>query len=143
MKNNLSILVVMALATISTVLACTKTETGGAFDFGDIFELNYEADKTSSDGSVMVLFNKDVIDSRCPLNVICFWEGQAEVTLTVTFGDTEPQDVFLILRANYEELAKDTLNNYIFTLTDVLPYPEESEVIDQKDYALKLKIEEL
>lgn len=143
MKNNLSILVLVALGTISTIVACTKAETGGAFDFGAIFELNYEEDKTSSDGSVMVLFNNDVVDSRCPLNVICVWEGQAEVTLTVTFEDTEPQDVYMILRADYEELAKDTLNNFIFTLVDVLPYPEDTEVIEQDDYILKLKVEML
>lgn len=122
--------------------SCNKDDFSGSFAFGETFDLAFGIERTSDDG-VMTLSFADIEDSRCPLNVICVWEGQAEVKLSVKIAGEEPVDLELINRVGHPELGIDTLGNFIFTLEDVLPYPEGAEQIDDEDYLLKLRVDEL
>ncbi len=135
------LLVFLAVCMIG-LSACTKEGGKNTFAYGKIFELDFGMFKTSDDGLVKLSFDT-IEDSRCPLNVICVWEGQAEVTFKVTISDEEPVDLKLINRVGYPELGVDTLGNFIFTLEEVLPYPEEPNQLDDEDYLVKMKVEEL
>jgi hypothetical protein len=139
MKKILFVFLAVCMIVLS---ACTKEGGENTFAYGELFELDFGTFKTSDDGLVKLSFDT-IEDSRCPLNVICVWEGQAEVTFKVTFSDEEPADLKLINRVGYPELGIDTLGNYIFTLEEVLPYPEEPNELDDEDYFVKMKVEEL
>ena len=141
MKNRFFILM-LGTACACTLWSCTKNLENTGFAFGEVFELNFAAQKTSDDGALSVLFSK-IDDSRCPLELDCFWEGQAEVTLKVAALGEESLDLKLILRAGYEALAIYTLGNYIYTLEEVLPYPVEPPTANDNDYVIKLKVVEL
>jgi len=135
------LLVFLAVCMIG-LSACTKEGGKNTFAYGKLFELEFGTFKTADDGIIKLSFD-DIEDSRCPLNVICVWEGQAEVTLKVTISGEEPVDLKLINRVNHPELGIDTLGNFIFTLEDVLPYPEEPGELDDEEYVLKMKVKEL
>ncbi|KAA3631846.1 MAG: hypothetical protein DWQ02_15775 [Bacteroidetes bacterium] len=139
MKN---LWLVLLSVVVFSLNSCTEDELTGGFVFGEIFDLEFGAEKTSDDGVLAVSF-AEIQDSRCPLNVVCVWEGQAEVKLSVKVSGEEPVALELINRVGYPELGIDTLGNYIFTLEDVLPYPEDPEDLDNMDYVLKMKVEEL
>lgn len=140
---NFNYLLVLIAGLALGVSSCEKTETGGTFVIGESFDLGFDEEKTSTDGVITILFNQEVVDSRCPMNVACVWEGQAEVTLHITMPDTEPENILLIHRAGHEHLRRDTFNNHIYILEEVYPYPEEPGEIDEEDYSLQLKVEEL
>ncbi len=139
MKKTVFLLIATFIILLSS---CDKEVITGGFVLGEIFDLEFGAEKTSEDNAITVSF-AEIVDSRCPLNVICVWEGQAEVKLAVTISGEEPVALELINRVGYPEFGIDTLGNYIFTLEDVLPYPEDPEDLDNMDYVLKMKVEEL
>ncbi len=92
-------------------------------------------------GLLTITFDKLVEDSRCPNGVECFWEGQATVQLLVNESTT----VDLIMRAGMEDLAKDTLDNYIYTLLDVSPYPDMSDELPlpSEVYTVEVQVDKL
>ncbi len=142
MKNYFVVRVMISLALIS-LFACTE-KIEGDITLGTSFELNFNKSKKTTAGDIVVNFTEVIDDSRCPHDVECLWEGQAKVKLEVTLNGTDDEVVF-IKRAGpfYENIAKDTVGGYVFTLEEVLPYPTGTNSIPQNDYLIKMKIEDL
>jgi hypothetical protein len=106
--------------------------------FGEILRLKI-GDSENVDGKdLIVKFNDIIEDSRCPETTECVWEGQVRVHLTA-----EEKELELILRAGKENLAKDTLNNIVYTLLSVTPYPGPEAPIAKEDYEIELKVDKL
>ena len=72
---------------------------------GEISVLELSLDQTVSVGELRLRWI-DLNDSRCPVGVTCFWEGQAVATLEVSREDLRPQRVELFLRAGVEDGAE-------------------------------------
>jgi hypothetical protein len=79
-------------------------------------------------------------DSRCPLNVDCFWSGNAKIVLEYR-KDSNPS-------------VPDTLNthiqphkskylNYIIILKNLEPYPVEPEQIPQEEYTATILVKKI
>lgn len=78
-------------------------------------------------------------DSRCPSNVVCVWEGDAEVEFN--FKSNSENKIFK-LHTN-DKFQQDTIiNNIKIKLLNVFPYPNSNNPIDQKDYSAELSISE-
>jgi hypothetical protein len=131
MKRLTFILIVSLLLAVS----CTKEDVFNTYDIA--FEETITHNK-----NVEVTF-QDIQDSRCPTDVVCVWEGQAEVSLSVFFdSDDAPTIVSLIERVGHAELAETTVNGYHFKLLEVNPYPDSAGNPPQKeDYTIRLLIE--
>ena len=91
-------------------------------------------------GDEFELFNKSLMfsiveinDSRCPSDVVCVWEGKADVRINMD----SPQSGSILL-STYDNL-KDTVGGYSFELIDVSPYPISTETIKLEDYKVTLK----
>ena len=116
--------------------------------------LNLEDDKTTNkenfviayddcvmvDEDLEVCFAKIVSDSRCPENVECVWEGQAEVEIKTIFKKDLINNFVLIQRAGQPELGDTTIAGYHYLLTKVNPYPIDPVVIDSSDYDIEITI---
>lgn len=78
-------------------------------------------------------------DSRCAIGANCKWEGNAEVYLDLILQGNYQH--YLILNTN-QDFSTDTLiGNIEYKLVGLLPYPEINEMIDNKDYKVKIIIE--
>ena len=123
------------IASLFLAVSCTKEDVFNTYDIA--FEETITHNK-----NVEVTF-QDIQDSRCPTDVVCVWEGQAEVSLSVFFdSDDAPTIVNLIERVGYAELAETTVNGYHFKLLEVNPYPNSATNPPQKeDYTIRLLIE--
>jgi hypothetical protein len=80
---------------------------------------------------------KEINDSRCPTGVFCFWQGEAIVFLEV--NDGKSWDVTL----STIHQPVDTVNDYIFRLIDVLPYPVYPVEVPDSEKTVVLRIEKL
>jgi len=122
-------------STLIATASCTKEDVFNTYDIDYKETITHNKD-------VQVTF-QEIADSRCPTDVICVWEGQAEVGLSVVFESNDSPTLFtLIKRAGYEELADTTLNGYNFNLLEVNPYPDSASDPPQKeDYTIRLLIE--
>ena len=92
------------------------------------FEIPLDGEVLIDSGSIQ--FNmKAVSDSRCPVDVQCFWAGNAKVSLTISEGTGEEELSFCIGQCDTRFQKADTLQirykdkPYQLILTDVKPYP--------------------
>lgn len=75
-------------------------------------------------------------DSRCPLNAMCVWAGDAEIKLNLKFKETTKE-----VSIHTTLFPKSILfERYEIDLIEVEPYPVLSSKIEQKDYFIKLKV---
>ena len=80
---------------------------------------------------------KKITDSRCPIGVVCVWQGEATVYLDVKDG----QSWEVVLKTVHQPV--DTVNNYIFRLIDVLPYPKYQVEVPDSEKTVVLQIDKL
>jgi hypothetical protein len=83
--------------------------------------------------------NSVINDSRCPIGGECFWEGNAAVSLDLIVGGNYQHNLILNTHRNF---TTDTLiDNLNFKLVGLIPYPKLNEVIENKDYIVKIIVE--
>lgn len=86
-----------------------------------------------------VTFVTVLADSRCAADVICVWQGRADIELFVQKGDDEGITVYLSVGAdsNTEKLVFDM---YLIQFLELAPYPNSSQTIKSEDYTATIKI---
>ncbi|MFD0977145.1 hypothetical protein [Salinimicrobium gaetbulicola] len=88
-------------------------------------------DKTS------VKFIKVISDSRCPENVECIWQGEAEVLLGITINENyfEKQ---IVISGRLGRILK--FGNLEILISYLDPYPTTTKKTNPKEYCLGLKL---
>ena len=79
-------------------------------------------------------------DSRCPVDVVCVWQGNAEVEIGVAFGmgPTVPY----VLNTGLEPRSVD-LGSYQLTLVELRPAPVSTTSIPPDRYVASLRLQAL
>jgi len=114
---------------------CDKNNNAdsGTLVLGDTISLMVDEKVENYQENISLKLDSIVNDSRCPTNVTCIWEGNAEAKFTFTNDNV---DHGFILNTNLgTNFRKDTLiDNYNISLIQLYPYPENPGIIEQKDY---------
>lgn len=130
----------LALFALLGLTSCDKKEKDIGFDFGQNFDLAFDETAISTDGTVEIRFKAVESDSRCPSDVVCVWEGEATIALTVTIASTTA-DITLSTHPDFGQV--DTLDQHVFTLVNLAPYPVSTQGYDEDDYTAELRVEKL
>ncbi len=88
------------------------------------------------DQSLTILFSNVPVDSRCPEGADCVWMGDGEVSLKLI---TPSAQEYVKLHTSLKP-RNIYFEKYHIELLDLNPYPVVDEVIDPKDYKVKLKV---
>ena len=96
------------------------------------FEIEF--DKTVQYKNLKIKFT-EIEDSRCPSDVTCVWEGQANVTFQV-FQDSDEYETKFVTG----EKISHTINQYKINLIDILPYPKSTTGNFEKEYVAIISI---
>ncbi len=76
-------------------------------------------------------------DSRCPSNVQCVWEGNAEIRFLFTVDNIQTD--FVLNTHGSNQFNSDTIiDGYSISLLDLSPYPEDPGEILQVEYNSKV-----
>lgn len=81
-------------------------------------------------------FDDVPVDSRCPLNVYCFWAGDAEVKLNFFQNDVK---LGTSLHTTLDPKSI-TIWNYNIKLVSLTPYPEAGKELKKEDYVVELLV---
>ena len=98
-------------------------------------------DEVAVNGSVVrVAFGQVLSDSRCPTDVVCVWEGNAEVEIGIRagMGPTVP----LRLNTTQEPRFVDWQGIRV-TLLALMPAPRSDTDLRPEDYSVTLRLEPL
>jgi hypothetical protein len=96
--------------------------------------------------NVVVAFRRVVEDSRCPADVVCVWEGRAQIRLEVVRPAGESYTSLLTIPGLVETPYRGgtvEIDGYAFRLLQLDPYPKFSERDRPRPYEALLGIERL
>ena len=124
MRRALVLMIALAAA------GCLNSPTGPDAVAGQPFDLKAGAVSTLPDGT-RLRFERVQSDSRCPMDVMCVWAGDAIVAVTVNpaKGATESRELHTQPTGSQISYA-----NYTITLTALAPYPRSSQQIPASGY---------
>jgi len=109
------------------------------FKLSDTLSLHYQEKLVNNDENISISFNSLISDGRCPTDLKCFWEGDAELLFEFR-KDNQSSKFSLHTAGNY--FTKDTLlYGYSIKLMDVHPYPHSKTHYEPEEYVAKLVIE--
>jgi hypothetical protein len=134
---------VLALAALLAVGACSNSVADPpaadsvAVQLGREFEL--KMNQTGTVDGVRLTLRGVPEDSRCPIDVVCVWEGNARAVLEVRAGaNGEPTTINLNTSLAPQEA---TVLGLRVRLNGVLPAPRSSEPIRPDGYSVLLVIQ--
>lgn len=136
---------VRRLATASTlvvVAACGNSSTASSPVLPSVqaatnteFELAIGQKATLASPAVTVRFDTVTADSRCPIDAICVWPGDAALRFTITVGNGASKSVEL---HSFTEPKLVTEGGAIIELLRVTPATDSRRPIALKDYRARL-----
>jgi len=120
------------------VFSCEDKEVLTQFE-GDILLNIYEKKYFSEE--IKIEFLDVVNESRCPLDGICIWPGNARVLLRFNQkGLPKGINIYLDSYGNQRTIY---LLNYKIKLRELSPYPQISNIIRKFDYSMILNVEQI
>jgi hypothetical protein len=128
----------------ASVMACTKNEVAAPQDQLETTSVPYRQLTTvPTTGNDLKVDLREVADSRCPKNVVCIQMGDAKVKFNVSDGQNAT-DVSVTFKGDKRsDFQTFTLSgqNYVLSVSEVLPYPETSQSPKLEDYKVSVSIE--
>jgi len=123
------------------VVACSKekepitddTLKVGQITLNDTLTIGYQTTLVDEANHLSLTFDSMLSESRCPIGVVCFWQGNVAVKLTFKKGDLEYPFTF----DSYFK-PETTVGGYDFHFLDATPYPDISKSVDDSVYQVKL-----
>ncbi len=89
---------------------------------------------------IKVCLDSVIEDSRCPQEVVCFWQGTAIAKFSITINDNEQPVTLSTFTRRGSPPSDTTLMGYKIEFLDLLPYPKVNSTHDISEYKAELKI---
>jgi hypothetical protein len=103
---------------------------------GDTVRLQYGESALLGD-NVRIRFSAVESDSRCAINVVCVWAGDAQVRLDGSLSGRGWQPLVVHTGVDPREAE---FGGFVIRLIEVAPAPEEPFTIEPSDYSVRLAI---
>ena len=113
---------------IQTSQTISQREVGRAFDM--------KIGETVGVGDLRLTFRSVESDSRCPIDAICVWAGDAVIALKIEQGS---QAAVAALHTMLEP-KKTEWNGYTIALVSIAPSRNSATPLDPKDYRAQLLV---
>lgn len=113
------VFVMLIAAACARATDTAPAQPGPSATIDDTLTIPLGKQASTRDGAVRLTFVRLVSESRCPINVVCVWQGDAAVRLhgIATAGAVE------VTVHTALDPKTFSVNGYTVTLLDVLPYP--------------------
>ena len=115
-------------ATLQTSQTVSQREIGRAFEM--------KIGETVGVGDLRLTFRSVEGDSRCPIDAICVWAGDAEIALKIEQGS---QAAVAALHTTLEP-KKTEWNGYTIALVSIAPSRNSATPLDPKDYRAQILV---
>ena len=129
----------VGLLVIAAVLsaACFRSPTQPTdVPLGQAFDLRAGSSVVVS-GGLKVTFDRVVADSRCPMDAICIWAGEAVLALKLALGTDTPVEREVKVDSTSPELS---FSAYRIKAVALAPYPRSGFKPEPKDFVVTLTI---
>lgn len=120
------------------LIRCSDSSTNyDEVELGKEFEIKVGDSAILNQQGIIIKFKSVNDDSRCPAGAVCFWEGNATITLELknSIGDTISANLNTTLEPKEAEFSDLTI-----LLKSLTPYPILDSVINPSDYTATLLV---
>jgi len=107
------------------------------FSLSDSINIQFQDTLFSSEENVWITFDSLLSESRCPVNVVCVWAGNASLHFTFS---KDGEETGFNLNTHPDFLNDTTISGYRISLLDVKPYPHTDSLFTQNDYSAIISI---
>lgn len=105
---------------------------------GEPFQLAIGQEGRLKSEDLVIRFEKVVADSRCPRDVTCVWEGDAEIQIRALRGESE-QEILRLHTAGGEPYPREAeVFGHVLALEALDPWPETAGGIEPEEYLATL-----
>jgi len=126
----------IAATTLAIAVSCATVDTAIVAEPGATFSLPVGATAAVSGNSARITFNRVTNDSRCPIDVVCVWAGDAPIQLTIARdGSTETRTLSMIA-PNNEVVVGDLRIRFV----GLTPAPKQAEPPASRAYVAQLVV---
>ncbi len=146
MSKFLKILVLMALI-IPVLAGCglldlfnPKPKNELQVQLNQTFNLKVGQKATVIDAGITVLFVDILEDSRCPVDVVCVWQGNAKVALDVRESGKGAQRIELNSTSDPREVF---FGDFRVDFVDIQPAKRSNQNVTKGDYILSLVVKDV
>jgi hypothetical protein len=129
---------VLLVAAFIAIAVCAPKIDDKTVSLGDSFSLAIGQSAYIDGEDLAIEFIDIIADNRCPLEVVCIWQGEVDCLVEITHSGTGQQKV-LTYPGLTQELSKAQFGSYEFTFS-VEPYPEAGKEIKKSEYMLNLLV---
>ena len=138
-RRSYLVFILVCLATLVLTATALSTAALAGPQLGERFDLAVGESITIDDDALFLRFDKTVSESRCPIDVVCIWPGDAVVQLTAKRSMIGEEEFELHSNSTAGPDAH-RYGPYEIRLDEVAPYPELDRPIDPGDYVLSLRV---
>jgi hypothetical protein len=125
------------LALLAVAAGCATVEKTVVADPGVAFGLPLGKVATVSANGARITFNRVTDDSRCPIDVVCIWAGDAKIELTVAPNGSSAETRVISVTAPNNEVAAAGMR---IRLVSLAPAPRQSEPSAKRAYVAQLVV---
>jgi hypothetical protein len=127
---------VLAVASLSLGCGSNPAQPSN-LPLGQSFDLRSGSSAALQDG-LRVTFTGVPSDSRCPMDAMCIWAGDAIAKVSLSQSGGSPADLDLHTGAGGSQAS---YLGYVITLTVLAPYPRSDRPIRPQDYVATLVVD--
>lgn len=135
--NTMRLVAIAALVAASLSVGCGDSPTApNQVSPGQAFDLRVGTSATLQDG-LKVTFDGVRSDSRCPMDVLCVWAGDAVVAVRLSSAAGSPAERELHTEHGGSEASYLA---YVIKLVTLAPYPRSDRPIRPEEYVATLTV---
>jgi hypothetical protein len=123
------------------LLLITVQPAFAVYPLGEPFTLFQDEKVEVGENGLTITFDGVLVDSRCPIGVVCVWEGDAETQFTL--GIPGQEDVVAVLHTKYNWDHDVEVWNHRVLMLMLQPYPEFGVPMDPLGYRAVLEVTEI
>jgi len=121
--------------------SCQSEAPCDTYQLNAPIEIGFNKTISFCDESISITFSKLISDSRCPENVVCVWQGLAEIEVLVNL-DGQEKTFRLSTYPPFNNIPSEVIfGDYHFGLQNVFPYPNTSKSHRENDYSIQMLVE--
>jgi hypothetical protein len=126
---------ICAFAVLAIGAGCASVDTAVVADPGVAFALPLGKTATLSSNGTHITFNKVTDDSRCPIDVVCVWAGDAKIELAIARNGSPPETRVVSITPPNDEVVSGDLK---VRLVGLAPAPRQAEPSASRAYVARL-----
>ena len=111
----------------------TSTIADHILTLNDTLSIAYRDTLFNREKNIWLSFDSLITDSRCPIGVLCVWEGNAKVSLIFN-------SIQFNLNTHALFIEDTTISSYHIDLINVWPYPHIDSLYTDDQYSVKIRV---